>query len=104
MASIRHDYTYGFALVGKAERRGGSYVRRDVYTSYAHGLSETGGDLVHCAGPADVSRQHSNGENYDARCACCWLGHCHSEDEHNANVSKRAAEDAEFEARKGGAR
>lgn len=94
----RHDYQYGYALIGKVERKGVSYIRRDQWNPYpetiaryaevGHVLAAEGNlDTVHAAGPGDVSRQHSSAQ-YDAKCSCCYLGHCHTDDFHRQNVEK----------------
>lgn len=35
---------------------------------------------------ADMTPLHNNYSSYSAKCACCWLGHAHSEAEHIKSV------------------
>jgi hypothetical protein len=83
---IEHRGKYGTTTVGKTERIGRGYFRRDLYLRDEDG-QEYPASVV-CDGPADLSPHHSIADGYDPSCACCWLNHPHTIEHHISSVRK----------------
>lgn len=65
---------------GPRYREGETWFRRDVYRPTGNP------QRVFVTGPNDQTCQHNSqicyGGDYDARCACCFLGFAHSDAKH----------------------
>jgi hypothetical protein len=76
---MRTTTPYGTYMHGKVSRGDtGGYLREDTWEP-ANGTPRVA-DTMQAASMVDDSRVYTGA--YDPACACCWLGHGHTDDKH----------------------
>lgn len=75
---------YGTYTHGVPARFGPGYSRVDTWNGYL--LDQP--CIVTCASAQDDTPIFRG--DYDAACACCWLGHCHTEASHTQSIARRS--------------
>ncbi len=62
------------------------YHERDNYWTRLDCHPGECSDVVFVTDQEDTSPAHNSVTQYDARCSWCYLGHCHSEQQHTRRV------------------